>query len=63
MTLRKIASLLLLVLDVVIPKGAESRKKPFRKVAHSFQEAEASLLSGPRDAGFTLYQRGWSSPM
>ena len=30
MTLRKIASLLLIALDVVIPKGAES--KPFRKV-------------------------------
>ena len=55
MTLRKIASLLLLALDVVIPKGAES--KPFRKVL---------ILSGGElrfSAGLamlaTLYQRGW----
>jgi hypothetical protein len=55
MTLRKIASLLLLALDVVVPKGAES--KPFRKVL---------ILSGGElrfSAGLamlaTLYQRGW----
>ena len=55
MTLRKIASLLLLALDVVIPEGAES--KPFRKVL---------ILSGGElrfSAGLamlaTLYQRGW----
>ena len=55
MTLRKIASLLLLALDVVIPKGAES--KPFRKVL---------ILSGGElrfSAGLamlaTLHQRGW----
>jgi hypothetical protein len=54
-TLRKIASLLLLALDVIIPKGAES--KPFRKVL---------ILSGGElrfSAGLammaTLYQRGW----
>ena len=55
MTLRRIASLLLLALDVVIPKGAES--KPFRKVL---------ILSGGElrfSAGLamlaTLHQRGW----
>jgi hypothetical protein len=54
-TPRKIVSLLLLALDVVIPKGAES--KPFRKVL---------ILSGGElrfSAGLgmlaTLYQRGW----
>ena len=56
MTLRKIVSLLLLTLDLVIPKGAES--KPFRKVL---------ILSGGElrfSAGLgmlaTLYQRGWA---
>jgi hypothetical protein len=55
MRLRKIASFLLLALNVVLPKGAES--KPFRKVL---------ILSGGElrfSAGLamlaTLYQRGW----
>ncbi len=54
-TLRKLASLLLLALDVVIPQGVEP--KPFRKVL---------ILSGGElrfSAGLgmlaTLYQRGW----
>ncbi len=55
MTLRILASLLLLALDVVVPTGAEP--KPFRKVL---------ILSGGElrfSAGLamlaTLYQRGW----
>ena len=55
MTLRKIASLVLLALNVVFPQGAES--KPFRKVL---------ILSGGElrfSAGLammaTLFQRGW----
>ena len=55
LTLRKTVSLLLLALDVVLPKGAES--KPFRKVL---------ILSGGElrfSAGLamlaTLHQRGW----